>query len=120
MGCDHLGNSIRAAMQIHVNGETRMAADGATVADLLRELQVRPDRVAVELNLEVLDRNDFEGRSLHEGDRVEIISFIGGGGGVTGVGYQVSGAGHALAGLNPNNADTGHRIPGTRHLTTDT
>lgn len=73
------GNAIWAAMQIHVNGEARMAGEGATVADLLRELRVRPDRVAVELNLEVLDRRDFEGRSLNEGDRVEIIGFIGGG-----------------------------------------
>jgi thiamine biosynthesis protein ThiS len=76
---DRTGNAIRAAMQIHVNGEARMTGDGATVADLLRELQVRPDRVAVELNLEVLDRRDFEARSLNEGDRVEIIGFIGGG-----------------------------------------
>lgn len=66
-------------MQIHVNGEPRMAPDGSTVADLLRELQVPPERVAVELNLEVLNRHDFESRGLHEGDRVEIISFIGGG-----------------------------------------
>jgi sulfur carrier protein len=79
MGRDYLGNSVRAAMQIHVNGEARMAADGTTVADLLRELQVGPDRVAVELNLEVLNRHDFDDRRLHEGDRVEIISFIGGG-----------------------------------------
>jgi thiamine biosynthesis protein ThiS len=46
---------------------------------LLRELDVKTERVAVELNLEILDRKDFELRSLKEGDRVEILSFIGGG-----------------------------------------
>lgn len=71
--------TARVTMQIQVNGETRMAKEGATVGDLLRELEVRPDRVAVELNLEILDRQAFEHRALREGDRVEIISFIGGG-----------------------------------------
>lgn len=66
-------------VHIQVNGEQRAAAIGATVADLLRELDIRPDRVAVELNLEILDKREYEKRNLQEGDRVEIISFIGGG-----------------------------------------
>jgi sulfur carrier protein len=66
-------------MHVQVNGEQRMVAAGATVAGLLSELNIRPDRVAVELNLTILDRSEFDGRSLQEGDRVEIISFIGGG-----------------------------------------
>ena len=66
-------------MQIQVNGQMCTTTDGATVADLLREMDVRADRVAVELNLEVLERQEFERRGLCEGDRVEIISFIGGG-----------------------------------------
>ncbi len=49
------------------------------MAGLLTELDIRPDRVAVELNLTILDRNEFDRRSLQEGDRIEIISFIGGG-----------------------------------------
>ncbi|MCC2640270.1 MAG: thiS [Nitrospira sp.] len=64
---------------IQVNGESRGIGDGHTVGALLRELNIRADRVAVELNLEILDRNDFDIRGLHEGDRVEILSFIGGG-----------------------------------------
>ena len=55
-----------------------------TVGDLLRELEIKTERVAVELNLEILDRKDFERRSLKQGDRVEILSFIGGGGFVSG------------------------------------
>ena len=66
-------------MQILVNGERRDAALGTTVADLLRELEIRADRVAVEVNLEVLDRQEFSQRGLREGDRIEIISFMGGG-----------------------------------------
>ena len=66
-------------MHIQVNGEPRTVAAGATVAGLLRELEIRQDRVAVELNLTILDRSEFDGRSLQEGDRIEIISFIGGG-----------------------------------------
>jgi len=66
-------------MQILVNGERRDATLGTTVDDLLRELEIRSDRVAVEVNLEVLDRQEFARRGLQEGDRIEIISFIGGG-----------------------------------------
>ena len=68
------------AMQIQVNGEQRDCRSGSTIGDLLRELDIKTERVAVELNLEILDRKDFEIRSLKEGDRVEILSFIGGGG----------------------------------------
>jgi sulfur carrier protein len=69
------------AMHIQVNGEQRVLADGSTVAGLLAELDIRSDRVAVELNLNILDRSEFDGRNLQDGDRIEIISFIGGGAG---------------------------------------
>jgi thiamine biosynthesis protein ThiS len=46
---------------------------------LLRELAIKTERVAVELNLEILDRKEFDQRLLKQGDRVEILSFIGGG-----------------------------------------
>ena len=68
------------ALQIQVNGLPRDCRSGSTVGDLLRELDIKTERVAVELNLEILDRNDFELRNLKAGDRVEILSFIGGGG----------------------------------------
>lgn len=71
-------------IQIQVNGEPRgWRADG-TVADLLRDLSIMSERVAVELNLEILDRKDFAQRSLRQGDRVEILGFIGGGCGIKG------------------------------------
>ena len=67
------------AIQIQVNGEQRGWLTDATVGDLLRELAIKTERVAVELNLEILDRKEFDQRRLKQGDRVEILSFIGGG-----------------------------------------
>jgi thiamine biosynthesis protein ThiS len=67
------------AIHIQVNGEQRDCWAGATIGDLLRELAIKTERVAVELNLEILDRKEFDHRSLKPGDRVEILSFIGGG-----------------------------------------
>jgi len=67
------------AIQIQVNGEQRGWVADATVGDLLRELAIKTERVAVELNLEILDRKEFDQRRLKQGDRVEILSFIGGG-----------------------------------------
>lgn len=66
-------------MHIQVNGEEREIAEGSTLSDLLRELEVQADRVAVEINLKIIDRGKFEEYGLHEGDRIEILSFIGGG-----------------------------------------
>jgi len=71
-------------IQIKVNGEPRGWREDGTVADLLRDLAIATERVAVELNLEILDRKDFGQRSLREGDRVEILGFIGGGCGTKG------------------------------------
>ena len=70
---------MQDTIQIQVNGETRSWRSGATVADLLQDLEVKTERVAVELNLEILDRAAFAQRPLKEGDRIEILSFIGGG-----------------------------------------
>lgn len=67
-------------MQIMVNGETREVTDGQSVASLLSELGVQAERVAVELNLKIVDRQAYPGTSLRAGDRLEVIGFIGGGG----------------------------------------
>lgn len=67
-------------MQIQVNGESRQVREEINVTGLLQDLQLDVERVAVEINLEILDRRDFDARILEEGDRIEIMSFIGGGG----------------------------------------
>lgn len=66
-------------MTIQLNGERRQITEGMSVAALLKQLEIRADRVAVEVNLEIMDKNNFETRVLQEGDRVEVMSFIGGG-----------------------------------------
>ncbi len=71
---------MQNTIQIQVNGEAKPWHSGATVADLFQDLEIKTERVAVELNLEILDRAAFAQRSLKDGDRVEILSFIGGGG----------------------------------------
>ncbi len=66
-------------MNVQVNGEDRELAEGITVLGLLDSLQVVPERVVVEVNLAILKRAQLSGTVLKEGDRVEIVHFVGGG-----------------------------------------
>ncbi len=66
-------------MQVRVNGEAKEVAAATTVAQLLRSLSIDAQLVAVELNEEVVRRVRHEQTVLAEGDRVEIVTFVGGG-----------------------------------------
>ncbi len=66
-------------MTLHVNGEAREYADGTTVAALVEQLGMKADRVAVELNREIVPRNRWPATPLHDGDRLEVVHFVGGG-----------------------------------------
>jgi sulfur carrier protein len=66
-------------MTIVLNGERHEAAAGTTVLALLEGLRLAPGRVAVERNATVLRREDFGRQALCEGDRVEVVQFVGGG-----------------------------------------
>jgi len=66
-------------MKIHINGEVREVFEGLPVIALLAELGVQKERVAVELNLDIVPKGRFADTILKDGDRVEIISFVGGG-----------------------------------------
>jgi thiamine biosynthesis protein ThiS len=70
---------LETAITISVNGENRSAKSGATVSDLLRELGLDSGRVAVERNLEILARPQWEQTQVTPGDRYEIVQFVGGG-----------------------------------------
>jgi sulfur carrier protein len=70
---------ILQPMRIMVNGEAREAPQDCSVASLLAGLGIRTEQVAVELNLQILDRGAFGRTYLQEGDRVELIGFVGGG-----------------------------------------
>ena len=65
-------------MHISVNGET-VATSPMSVLDYLATLSIDPQRVAVELNLDILPKADYGTTMLKEGDRVEIVHFVGGG-----------------------------------------
>lgn len=67
--------------QIHitVNGESRAVAAGRSVADLLRDLDLRPELVVVERNREILERSRYDDTPVADGDALELVHFVGGG-----------------------------------------
>jgi thiamine biosynthesis protein ThiS len=71
--------SLETNITISVNGESRAANPGASVADLLRELGLDGGRVAIERNLEILPRPQWTKTLVAAGDRYEIVQFVGGG-----------------------------------------
>ena len=66
-------------MKLLINGEARSFGDGLTLAALVEQLGVQPDRVAVELNHNIVRRDSWAETTLHEGDRLEVVHFVGGG-----------------------------------------
>jgi sulfur carrier protein len=66
-------------MTLHINGEPREFPDGQTVASLVIQLGMKADRVAVELNLKIVPRSNWEATRLKDGDKLEIVHFVGGG-----------------------------------------
>ena len=66
-------------MRIEVNGEPRAVEVGQTIADMLVDLVLDPTRVAVERNRAIVPRSTFAEVALGEGDRIEIVHFVGGG-----------------------------------------
>ncbi|MBZ0155623.1 MAG: sulfur carrier protein ThiS [Alphaproteobacteria bacterium] len=65
-------------MRITLNGEP-YEAKGTNVAQLLDELKIAPGRVAVEVNLSIIKKTEYESCLLREGDTVEVVNFVGGG-----------------------------------------
>lgn len=68
-------------MILTINAEPREFTDGLTLAALIAELGMKSDRVAVELNLEIVPRPKWEATVLKNGDKLEIVHFVGGGSG---------------------------------------
>ena len=66
-------------MRIEVNGEAKEVEAGSTLQTLVEQLALAPERLAVEHNREVVRRADWPRTTLGEGDRVEIVHFVGGG-----------------------------------------
>ena len=66
-------------MNIQLNGEAKEVRDGSTVADLLDALGIGRERVAVEVNLDIVPRARHAEHAVNDGDRIEIVQFVGGG-----------------------------------------
>lgn len=66
-------------MKVVVNGEAREVTEGASVAQLLRALGLAAGRVAVEHNGRLVRREEHESTALAEGDRIEVVTLVGGG-----------------------------------------
>ena len=66
-------------LQISLNGEAKEVGEGTTLLGLVEQLSLAPGRLALELNREVVRRADWPAVILSEGDRVEIVHFVGGG-----------------------------------------
>ncbi len=65
-------------MEITINGELK-SVDRIPMLSLLESLGIDPRRVAVELNLEILPKGEYETTMINDGDRIEIVQFVGGG-----------------------------------------
>ena len=67
------------SLAIRVNGEPRRVPAGLSIAQMLAELGLNPQRVAVERNLEVVPRSSLGDVRVEDGDRYEVVHFVGGG-----------------------------------------
>jgi sulfur carrier protein len=66
-------------VQVIVNGEHKLIPERETILRLLETLELPPDRVAVELNREIVKRAQWESTELRDGAKLEIVQFVGGG-----------------------------------------
>jgi thiamine biosynthesis protein ThiS len=64
---------------VEVNGESREVPASITLSEFVRFLALAPERLAIELNRQVVRRADWQQTPLKDGDRVEIVHFVGGG-----------------------------------------
>jgi sulfur carrier protein len=66
-------------MRLIVNGEIFETSNAGTIMELLNELRIEPGQVAVEINLSIIKKADYSTFGLNDGDKIEIVNFVGGG-----------------------------------------
>ena len=66
-------------MKVFINGETREIAKQVNLIELLKEFSLPSERIAIELNREVVRKKDWESILINEADKIEIVHFVGGG-----------------------------------------
>ena len=71
--------SDRVSIQVHVNGKEREVQSGLSVHELVESFDLNPLLIVVELNREILSRDQFKDVQVSEGDAVELVHFVGGG-----------------------------------------
>ena len=71
--------SDKGSIQVHVNGKDREVQSGLSVHELVESFDLNPMLIVVELNREILSRDQFKDVQVSEGDAVELVHFVGGG-----------------------------------------
>jgi sulfur carrier protein len=66
-------------MKIFINGETKQIVEEFNLTELLKHFSLPTERIAVELNKEVVRKKDWENISIKDGDKIEVVHFVGGG-----------------------------------------
>jgi thiamine biosynthesis protein ThiS len=66
-------------MLLTLNGKESIRTGAKTLNDLIEELDLKPEGVAAEVNLKVISKRDYANTRLRDGDKVEIVNFVGGG-----------------------------------------
>ena len=66
-------------MTVTVNGNQTVIADSSGIDELIKSLDLNPERVAVEVNRRIIRRANWHSTTISEGDKVEIVHFVGGG-----------------------------------------
>jgi thiamine biosynthesis protein ThiS len=67
-------------LQVQLNGECReFLHQNLSLSELIQELSLAPQRIAVELNKQIVRRDEWDKTSIKEGDQIEIVHFVGGG-----------------------------------------
>ena len=64
---------------IYVNGREETLDGSTCVEKLVEKMQLRPERIAVELNGEIVPKAKYAQTQIRDGDRIEVVSFVGGG-----------------------------------------
>jgi len=67
------------AVQITLNGKNEQIEEGTTVSEVLKTKNVRPEIVAVEINGEIIDRDEYETMQLRRGDEMDYLHYMAGG-----------------------------------------
>ncbi len=67
------------SMTLRINGEEKVHQGPLTLASLIAQMGLKPDRVAVEVNRNIVPREQWQVTDLSDGDRLEIVHFVGGG-----------------------------------------